>query len=246
MAKKKKNQQKKQQQYTMPPYLTFDPSIDAEKRAQERGLSDILADTDQAESYAGEDLAQRQSDLNLGRERGMADIGRRQARGTEDINLRQKRGTEDFSTSLNNLIRGFQVKAREQTQVANQAGSLDNATSRAAAARRAEGLAQARHPIDVGIQRLGEDTTRSLGRLTEDSDLARQRLGEDTDRDLSLAGTDQGRTLTELATKRRRAIREQRIGAVDLTQQAIFQARQAKPGYFTQFGTPKNKKRKRR
>jgi hypothetical protein len=219
-----------------PPVMSYDPSIEAERRSQQRGLKDVLRDTRRARNYAQQDYGQQLADLNLAQSRGVQDIGS----NISDINLRQQRGTEDFSNQLTNLIHGFQVKGREQTQVANQAGVLDSSTARAAAARRAENLAIARQPIDIGQGRLNENTLRALA----EQELSRGRLSEDTARGLRLAGIDVGRTLADLKIKKRRAIREQRIGNIDLLQEEIFGARQLKPGAFTQTGAPKKKKKR--
>lgn len=228
--------------FKMPPFMTFPPSINAQRRAQQRGLKDILQDTGRAETMAREDAAQKGADIATSSSRGYQDIGQRYSRGVEDITQRQQRGEEDFTAQLGGLIRSFQVRGREQRQAANQAGVLGGSTEQAAAARRGENLAVARRPIDVGRQRLQEDTTQGLSRLGEDVSIASGRLGEDTARDTRLSGVDLNRTVSDLLTKRNRAIREQRLGDIDLIQEAIFQARQMKPGAFTQYGGPKGPK----
>lgn len=244
MAKQQTPKQPKNQGFRLPPFLSYDPSIDAERRAQQRGLKDILKDTSRAQRYAREDLTQKQADIGRSQARGLEDIGRTYSQGAEDISTRQARGMEDFNTQLTNLIRGFQQKGQQQTQTANAAGVLDPSTQAASAARRAENLAVARQPIDTGIARLGEDTARSFSRLTGSTQLATSRLGEDTTRDYGLAKQDYQRTGLDLTTKLRRAKREQQIGNLDLIQQAIFNARQNKPGAFDQYGNRKKGKRK--
>lgn len=229
-----KPKQPKNGGFKLPPFMTFDPSIDAQRRAQQRGLKDILKDTKRAKNYAGQDEGQKVADINQTQARGTQDIATRGA----EIGLRQQRGTEDFSTQLGNLIRDFQVRGSQQTQSANAAGSLDPSTQAAAAGRRQENFNVARHPIDVGQQRLDQDSSLAMQGLG----VAQQRLGEDTSRSLGLAGQDYGRTLTDILTKRHRAVREERIGNLDLIQQAIFNARQNKPGAFTQYGSPKQPK----
>jgi hypothetical protein len=231
-----KPKQPKNQGLHLPPFLASDPSIEAERRANQRGLKDILKDTHRAQRYATEDYATKTGDIGRAFSRGTQDIGAEVA----GINLRQARGTEDFTNNLTNLIRGFQVKGREQTQAANAAGVLDSSTAQAAAGRRAENLAIARQPLDLGLARLNEDTQLGLGR----AGLAGSRLGEDTSREYGLAAQDIGRTRLDLATKKRRAIREQRISNIDLINQEIFSARQLKPGAFTTTGLPKNKRKR--
>lgn len=222
--------------------FSYDPSIEAERRAQQRGLKDILKDTHRARVYAGQDLSQKQADIGRTQSRGLQDINTEYTQGVQDITRRQTRGSEDFTTQLDNLVRGFQQKGQQQTQVANAAGVNDASTAAAAAARRAENLAVARQPIDTGRQRLAEDTATAFGRLTGQTGLATSRLGEDVTRDYSLAKQDHSRTIRDLLTKLRRAKREQQIGNLDLIQQEIYNARQNKPGAFTTTGAPKKKK----
>ena len=226
-----------------PPAFSYDPSIEAQRRSQQRGLKDVLKDTHRATRYAGEDLSLKLGDINLAQNRGTQDIAQRLSRGTQDITQTQQRGMEDFGSQLTNLIRGFQIKGNEQMQAQNAAGVLDSSTAQASAARRAENLAIARAPIDTGVQRLTQDTATNLGRLQQDTGTAGQRLGEDTSRNTGLAQQDYGRTTLDLATKKRRAIREQRIGNIDLIQQEIFAARQQKPGAFTTIGPPEEEER---
>jgi hypothetical protein len=242
-AQQNKPKQPKNQGFRAPPFLSYDPSIEAERRSQQRGLKDVLHDTSRARGYAKTDYAQKLGDINLAQSRGTEEIGQKFARGNEDITTRLTRGTEDFSNQLTGLIRDFQVKGSQQTQAANAAGVLDPSTQAASAARRAENLAIARKPIDTGQQRLNQDTSLAQTRLGQDVNLATGRLGQDTTRETGLAGTDLNRAVTDLAIKKRRATREQKIGNVDLLQQEIFDARQRKPGAFTQQGVPKKKKK---
>lgn len=224
--------------YTQPPVMAYDPSIEAERRSQQRGLQDILKDTSRARHFAEADYNTKLGDINLSNFRGLQDIGSKEG----DIRLREQRGTEDFHNQLTDLIHSFQVRGREQTQTAAAAGVLDNSTAAAAAARRQENFELARRPIDTGQRRLTEDTQRALGEVG----VARTRLGEDTGREQRLSRQDLDRTILDLVTKRRRAKREQRISNIDLIEQEVFSARQNKPGAFSNTGAPKNKKQKRR
>lgn len=224
--------------FTLPPWLSYDPSIGAEMRSQSRGLQDILHDTDLAQRYAQEDASVSSGDLDADYQQGLRDIGYRQS----DILKRQSRGLEDFGNQLTGLIRNFQVKGREQRQAANAAGVLPGSTSRAAAARRQEGLAIGRKPIDIGRQRLIEDSAEDMSRLVN----SQADLNANYNRNRALGGTDLSRTLDEISTKRHRAQREQLIGRQDLQQQAIFDARERKPGVFSIYGTTKNKNKPRR
>jgi hypothetical protein len=249
MAKPKKKNNK-QDKFQRPPYMSYDPALEAERRSLKRGLGDVLFDTRRARRYARKDWRLSRSDLLRERGRGYEDISRRYDtesrelgyRGA-DIQQQAERGREDFSTQLTNLIRTFQTQGREQMQAQNAAGVLGGSTGAAAAARRAENLGFARAPIDTGRQRLEEDTSTAVGRLGvartqlgSDTALARTRLAQDFAHNLRLGKIDLHRTLRDLYTKRQRARREATIGDVDITQQEIFGARQLHPKLYGKYG----------
>ena len=239
----------------LPPFLSYDPAIDAERRALGRGAKDLKRDTRRSYKVNRQDFTQRQSDLESSRSRGMADFAEQLSEGLRDIGFRRtdlgtsaQRGRDDFATQLSGVIRGFDTLKGQQAQAANASGVMGGSTLRAAAARRRGNLKVARQPIDTGVQRLEEDYTRGLGRLdVTQSDLygdintGQQRLGEDVARDSLLAQRDFKRNKFDLRTKLQRGIREQRIGNLDLKNQAIFQARQLRPGAFNKYGAKKNK-----
>jgi hypothetical protein len=90
-------------------------------------------------------------------------------------------------------------------------------------AARAQNQAWARQPILQGKERLREDTLTSMQRLgtarrqlVSDARREGKRLKQDTRHDLKLARLDYNRTIRDLHIKLQRAIREQRIGDVDL------------------------------
>jgi hypothetical protein len=232
-------------QSSLPPYFSYDPQYYAEIESLGRGLKDILKDTNRARRFnrqdfgtARKDFQFQVGDIETAKARGLRDLGAQR----QNIELDAKRGREDFQERLTGLIRNFQIQGREQRENANAAGVHAGSTGQAAAFRRNENLAFARRPIDIGMQRLEEDRTRALGRLgIQQGDLLQDASRDYTlaRRDLGLARRDFTRTKLDLRTKRRRAIREQRIGKLDLIQSAIFDARQRKPGAFDRYGNKK-------
>jgi hypothetical protein len=125
------------------PRLTgqYDPALDAQYRASQRGLEHLRQDTGTAGSRSGEDLM---TTLSL--------AGRN-----------QQRANEDFDTQLQSLFRQFGLQGQQQAQSANAAGVLHGGTLGAAAQVRQGNLAFARQPIDVGRARTAEDYTSSTG-----------------------------------------------------------------------------------
>jgi serine phosphatase RsbU (regulator of sigma subunit) len=236
--------------YRTPPFLSFDPAIEAERRAAIRGLRDTGQDTRIAARRAKRDLQTELKDLRVTRKRGFQDLKRDKSRSLRDIGfekadvrLGRERGMEDFSMRLNALTRQFTQLGRSQTQAANAQGVLGGGTAAASAAAREQNLAFARQPLDIGAARLDEDARIALERLgiqaedvRQDTTRGRKRLKQDVRHDSRLARRDYGRTLTDLYNQLERAIREQRIGDVDLIKEEIFNARQNNPGAFSKYG----------
>jgi hypothetical protein len=247
-----------------PKFLTFDPSIEAERRAAARGLLDTRQDTRRQLHQGRQDyrtsrrdtLVQKRrgiKDIRTSRRQGMQDFATQLTRGLQDISFKRQdtirstqRGEEDFAVQLHNLVRNFNTLGGQQAQAANASGLYGDGTAQASAAQRAKNLTVARQPIDVGMQRLQQDQTTALsrlgtetGRLEEDvgrgahrllssSHLQASRLRGDTRHDLKLNRQDFHRNRQQLRTSLERAIREQRIGNIDLLQQELWNRKQNK------------------
>lgn len=238
-----------------PPYLSFDPAIEAERRAAQRGLTDIAQDTRIAGRRAAQDFRTTRRDLRIDLRRGLSDFRRDLNRGRQDIGFQRqdtrreaRRGRQDFRLQLGAINRHFSQLAGQQVQQANLQGVLDSGTMSAAAVARARNKAIAQQPIKIGLQRLAQDTRTTMGRLgiqeqrlEKDIDVGRSRLRKDIKHDKRLAKQDYRRTIKDLHNKLARAIREQRIGDIDLIKEEIFAARRSRPGHFSKYGK-KNKK----
>jgi hypothetical protein len=236
--------------------MSFDPALEAEQRALERGLENLLQDTARERHYATQDARQTRRDLTQDKRRGTKDIRQDKRRGLRDIGVRTgevqrdaTRGREDFGTRLSTLIHNTAAKGESQFQAANAAGVLDSSTTAASAAARAGEFARARAPIDTGLQRLNENEQTALGKLaTSQSDLlqdtgrAQHRLRQDIRHDTRLTDQQLQRQLRDIHTRRQRAREEEAIGQVDLTQQEIYQARQTHPGAFDTEGNRRNRR----
>ena len=242
--------------YTSPPFMSYDPQIEAERRAGRRGLKDILKDTKIEGIRAGQDLHQALRDTRVKAQRGRQDINTQAFRGNQklgfqasDARLRAGRNIEDFHTQLSNLTRQFATLGHQQAQQANVAGVLDAGTLAAGAQQRAQNFAIARQPIDTGIARTKEDLGTALGRigiarhqLGVDTGRARTRLRQDTKRDRRLSRQEFKRGKQDRGIKRQRAKREQAISDTNLLVEEIYNARQNHPGVFGKYGKKQNKK----
>ena len=230
-----------------PPFGSYDPAIDAERRAGRRGLGDIKQDIRLEQRWEGEDLETKLADLQLRQLReqqdaygGLARYSGQAGLKQADLDLDAQRGREDFARQLDNLTRRFVQQGDQQRQVANAQGVFYGGTQAASAAKRAENFAVARQPIDVGRQRLEEDYQRSGAdlyrrghELYADTQTELGRLGEDVEHDRALALQAQRRSQREAKIRKQRAIREQKFADVDLTSQAVYQAGQLNPGSFS-------------
>jgi hypothetical protein len=210
-----------------PPFLTYDPALEAERRASERGLQDLEKDTRIARLRARQDwrtdksLIRRDRTRSLGdlqRDygrgvldtevdygRGVEDTERGYARGLEDIGFQRQdlntdlqRGRQDFATQLQSLSRQYGNLGSSQRQAINASGVALGGAHAAAAKRRAANQAFDEQPIRTGQQRLEEDFATQLSRLgTTES-----RLGEERATSLGRLGTDRSLVLGRLGEDR--------------------------------------------
>lgn len=214
--------------FETPPMGTFDPGLEAERRASQRGLADLLEDTARANWRARQDFGAerridrrglrrdrtdlRQSyrtarrDTRLNRRQGLQDIRLRRgderlslSRALGDLAVARTRGSEDYDRELSNLQRQFRAAAQEDTERANRQGVLEGGTMAASDAVRAANQAYERGEIDLERLRDVEDLNRTEGRERQDSRRSMRRLGISERR---LRG-DAGRALTDLARQRR-------------------------------------------
>ena len=242
------------------PYGSYDPSIEAQRKAAERGLSDLREDSKTAGHWSKRDLKTSLGDIRRRRGRTVRDVRRSRRRENQkldfrDTDLRQDAGRnrQDFATRLSGIRRKFSRLAGTQQEARNAAGTLRGGTARAAAQKRAQNRALAEAPVNVAAGRMEEDLKTSLGRIrvtrgqvNTDARRALRRDKVDTKRDRKLTKRDYGRDKFERGRKLNRGKREQIIGDADLTAQKIDSARQRNPGTFSKYGKKKNKKKKRK
>lgn len=191
------------------PWGSYDPSIDAQLRASQRGLSDMREDTRTADRWAKTDFSQRLADIGRGWQRNRADLARDVRRGRQDIGTRfqregQKirfrrqdlrrdasRGREDLAQRMAAVGRQFSQLASSQREAQNASGTLQGGAAAAAAEKRAENQQIAEQPIRTAEARLNEDLATSLGRLQ----VSENQLRTDTGRALGRLNQDRNRNL---------------------------------------------------
>lgn len=244
------------QSFELPPFMSYDPSIDAEMRANQRGIEDINQDFRTQRKINRQDYRQTRKDIRQTFQRGRTDLrfGAKQARRgfsekTADIRKSGQRGREDFRLKLGDTLRKYGIEASRTAQSANARGVGEGGTLAASAAIRAENQARDVGRLELARERQQEDIATALQRVNKDRGefqtkygRERKRLRQDTRRDKFLATRDYGRTQRQLIRENQRANREAFFSNLDLTTSAIFDARQRQPGAFSKYGKKKGKK----
>ncbi len=245
--------------FTPPPFMTYDPALDANLRATQRGLQDIQQDFKHQKRIDRQDFKQTKGDIQQEKQRGKQDIGRDAARGRldftqkrEDIGKSAARGEQDFNVRLGNLVTNYGIKATGQMQAANAQGVADAGTLAAGAQARAENFVRDKAPLDLARERQQGDIATALTRTATDEgqfeqDISRSttRLGQDIGRSKLLTKRDFLRARIDQRRNLNRAEREAAIAVSDTTAQEIFQARQNSPGAFNKYGTKTGSNKKK-
>lgn len=245
--------------YTQPPALTYDPAIEAERRAAGRGLEDIEVDLAAKEHFATRDLSQALRDIRTRTSRSRGDLQRSFARGQRrigeqesDVRLKGERANQDFDTQIANIGRQFSQLGQRQRESSNAAGVLGGGTEAAAQVARSRNQGFAEAPIHQARDRVGEDLATALRRLSvADNELALDRdrelteLHSDRDRERRLGRREFGREMFGMEHELERARREKTFTDIDSVLQQIYEARGNRPGAFTKTGQRTNKRRRR-
>ena len=207
-----------------PPPGSYDPGLDAQRAAAQRGLADTAMDTQLAGTRAMDDYGlqteqtRRQADWNL------EDLERNTSRNLGDIERQQVQTNEDFSRNIAQLTRNYGRLGRQQLQRGNQAGVLRGGAMLQSAAKRAENQQWDRQPIDTSYARRMGDLSRTHERTWEDSVTQRGRIAASRDWELGVAGLGLQRGGQDRSTALTRAGREDLAFGLDIGAQKAFQA----------------------
>lgn len=201
---------------TSPPPGTYDPGLDASKRANDRGLLDLKQDTDLGNQRADTQHTASLAQLLRGRQRGEADLGAALARETADFG----RNTETLQRNYSNL-------GLAQTARASQGAFVDTGSIAAGAGARQENQGRDQGELNLAHSRFGEDNT-----------TARTRLGEDYDSGVTQADTEFQYGVDDRASTLARALREGNFFGQDTAAAKMYQATSS--GLFTPPAKPAN------
>lgn len=197
-----------------PPFLSYDPSIEAERRAAARGLLDVLKDTRIQRKQATQDFRSSVRDLKTTKRRALTDLSREKSRGLLD-----------FTTKMAAVTNKYGNLQQSQSNSAASKGVFDASTLQSSADQRAYNQQAEETPLK-----------QARDQLLQDVSTQKRRSRQDFRHDKRLSKRDWKRTIKQLHIQAQRARREQAIGNVDLINQEIFDARSRHPGVYGKSG----------
>lgn len=188
-----------------PAYGTYDPALDQQERASQRGLGDLVQDVGTANRRST-------TDLQLGTQQ----IERQSGRSLADLLTARKNSQQDYTNARAERTRQYGILGGQQAEKAASAGVLGGAIAQAAEKRAA----------NQGREQQADRN--NLERFLKDSSLAQTRLGEDKalqlgDLNLNFERGWQDRNEVQVP----RAQREADFYSQDVNELRIDQAKQA-------------------
>jgi hypothetical protein len=216
------------------PSGSYDPVLDAQQGAVDRGYGDLQAQTATANARDVTDYGTGVDQINRTAARSVADLTQSRDYNTADLGTAQQRSDEDYSKQTALLARRYQMLAGQQQQSQNAAGVLDGGAVLQAAGKRAANQATAQADLDAQRARANADLQTQRERLAAGFGTSSSRLGEDQTLQLGqLALTSApatadnplgGRAWQDRVTALTQAGREQQQYGVDTAAQKAYQA----------------------
>src|SRR3954463_8562660 len=215
-----------------PPPGTYDPAIDAQVRAAQRGYGDLGQDYTVGKTRAQDDYLTATGYDQADYQNALGDLTQTHDRSLSDLLLGRSRGAEDYNSSIAGLDRSYQRLGGRQAQSAAAAGVSGGGALAQALAKRTANEAIDRAPIDTNYNRFLSDSQTQEGRVNQDFATGSSRLQDQLNRQLGAASLgldrtygDQGDETVKLA----RAGRENTAFGIDATASRWGQA--AQTGY---------------
>lgn len=202
---RKKRKFKAYKPATSPPSGTYDPALDAQEQAGNRGLMDYVQDNNTEETRSTTDYGT-----------ALQEIARQKQYQTEDLDRGVSRATEDYGLESQNLGRRYGLLAEAQAGNQAAAGVDMGGTALAAATRRAQ---------NQGLEQTALD--REIGRYREDVATNRTRLDANAAYQTNVAGLSYQRAGEDRTTGETRAKRENTQYGTDIGAQRFYQAKLA-------------------
>lgn len=218
-----------------PPLGSYDPGLDAQERAAERGYDYTTKDIARGRERALSDFITAQGDI----QRQKGDVQREYGENLTDMLTSRKRGQQDYTSNLQTINRNFQRLGNVQAQRGRQAG-LGGGFARQAARKRAANKAIERAPVDLNFQRFMADSRLGQKRLGE----ARVRSIDELDRSAGRLAEDYRRGGEDFDVTGYRAGRELENLRLDLADTRESQRQQTQGGGLPTYRVPLTRKQR--
>jgi hypothetical protein len=177
-----------------PPPGTYDPAIDAQVRAAQRGYGDLGQDYTVGKTRAQDDYLTATQNDQTDYQNALGDLTQTHDRSLSDLLLGRTRGTEDYNASVANLDRSYLRLGDQQTQAANAAGVIGGGALAQALQKRTANEAIDRAPIDTNYNRFLGDSQTQEGRINQDFTTGSSRLQDELNRQLGALSLNLDRT----------------------------------------------------
>lgn len=203
-----------------PPPGTFDPGLEAQVRAAERGLIDLIEKERTSGHREGVDFRQAKTLLMRKISQGRADLQRRRGYATEDAGIDRSRlqtsferdledlaiarqqGDEDFNRKLTEVQHSYATRAARQNEAAVAQGTFDAGTQAASGAVRGANQAFDKGLVETAHNRQLAALALSEGRVREDFGTRSGLIDEGLSRELSALGIQGHRLGLDARTQR--------------------------------------------
>jgi hypothetical protein len=237
-----------------PPAGTYDPALDAQMRAAERGFQDLRIDTEQGNERANTnyyqslgDINQRDTEQSFDFQQQADATDRSFSRSLSDLLRDRARGGEDYGEAIKGLQRNYQRLGNVQAEQATASGQTQGGALAAALRARTENEAIERKPIDTNFQRFTQDSATAEARNREDfalsnADINRrwQRASGDLQRARGDAAQSYQYGVSDRAMQLARGSRELGFYGQDVNAQRLYQATSS--GLYNPPAAPAKKK----
>lgn len=149
-----------------PPVGTYDPGIDYNASAAQRGYGQTANDAQTAFEQGQQDYGLGLGDLTTGRDRNLADLG-----------TGHDRATQDYFQAYKDTAHNYGILGHQQAQAAAHQGVQSAGLLAQSAAARAGNMRREEDVLDTNYRRGSEDFNTGVGRVNQD--FTRGKLGLD-------------------------------------------------------------------
>jgi hypothetical protein len=165
-----------------PPVGTYDPAIDYNASAANRGYAQTQNDAQTAFEQGQQDYGLGLGDLGTGRDRSLADLLTGKTRSLADLGTNETRLNQDYGFQTSELGRNYGILGRQQGEHAAQQGVTSEGLLGKSQAVRAANQGREQGQLDLSHNRGLEDINTSRTRVGEDYTSGTTRVGEDYNR----------------------------------------------------------------